>query len=266
ETACLEYDADIRDLKFTDVTDLNQVGAKAALILKNTYLLGGTPSEALKELKNQFPLSGQNSLIGGTGKLEAQVDLSGIVTRADAFKMVLTTFCIPIFNETSLAKEPFRLDGKKIPVYIDAPRKGTVASNIVATVSKLGIAEGTNYEGKHDPNGPNRIQWNAPITKAEAVKIILNAEQLWQGYQKNSDYEQAKSLGFSESDWFFPFYAKVLKSNGESVIRRTPSMLQRVEGQATRGEIIDYIFETLLSAGLYKDEAAVRAAYEALEQ
>ena len=263
ELACLEYDPERRNLEFTDLGNLNLIGARSATILRDSYLLGGIKSDELQEIQAQFLLSGGGSTIGLSEQIEAEANVLGLVSRADALKFAMLSFCIPVFDSDSLEGIDLRANGQPVPVFADEPRDRTVTKNIVATAKILGIVDGTNYEGKVDPNAPNLVEWERPVTKEEFTKMLINTQQLWQGYQINPDFEEAKALNLDNS-WSYPFYARALGGGEESAIEEVESMMQNISLPMRRGQMFDLTLLTLLKEGLYKDSETVKAAFEGL--
>ncbi len=266
KTSCLSYDT-ARKLEFTDIKDTKALGAAEALVLKNTYYSYTSPNQKLEDLKKQYPLSGANSTVSGDNQTEAKVNLPLNINRFELAKLVMLTHCIPVFEDKSLPELTF--NGRPMPIYADAPEKGTVMSHVLTSASFFEILDGTNPGGKIFPGQPNYIEWSRPAQKGEAAKMINRAGETWQGFQSRADYNLPKEFGITTMDWPFVFYARLLKENpGQTPILKVPSMLENIYNPASRAEVIAFLVQSLFSRGLYnaEDAAAAQAALHALQK
>ena len=172
---CLEYNPD-RVIDYLDNTD---IWTKDYVdFLSRVYLTD----------KNQFIISGDGSLYGDfSATNNTTIRPMSLTNRFETAKIALTSFCIPIYtNEERLAAG--ELEGAR-PDFPDLPRINDMRNpyrnghsmnldtdtldfilNVMYTVYDDGI-----LDGRGKPNGKNMAEWDQKATRAEILKVMVNA-------------------------------------------------------------------------------------------
>ena len=181
-----------------EVTDGTDPGESACLSYHATSvsladIAGHWSKPSVDSLRQTYIAPFQKPIVQGY----AQADGTSLflpdrpVTRYELLKMALLSSCIALFEETQFGDIAFT----------DVPRRArpreaedmTMRRRIIYTAARLGIVKG--YEDK-------TFRPDAPVTRAEALTMLLASSQLNLYPQLTEDAESKTFVDVSSADWF----------------------------------------------------------------
>jgi len=162
-----------------------------------------------------------------------------ILNRFEAVKIALTTFCIPIYTtEERLAAglvEGVRPDFPELARASDGDDALDFVKNVMYTAYDNRI-----IDGRKKPDGSSHAEPMANVTRAELLKIYVNAadlETVVKDLQVTDEEleELAKSYSDVEPDaWYAPYIPFVAKYR---IIAERPDKMAFPNREAVRGEV-----------------------------
>ncbi len=233
-----------RKLAFSDITDINGVGALAAITLKNTYL-------SLENETSQYLLSGYASDLQATGK--TVVGLNNPFTRIELAKLIMLSHCLPILDEDTLPK--FRSNGDPMISYLDLPRSGSAPSTTAQNIAySIQYYSGPNEAAMRGTDAGN-FEPNRAIQVQELMKPITMIQEFRTGVESPRDNNAVSAVS---NLWSYEFYAKAAH---QGLIKYVPNALLQPNQPVLRKNAFDMLIHAMLQRDLYSntDEATINA-------
>ena len=231
---CLGYNAQ-RKLILTDLGDLNDVGALAALILSRTFL-------DIDDDIIQYVLSGYGSDFLQSG--EALIGLDEGFRRVEVAKLAMLVHCLPVLNESTIPNT--NINGGSMVEYKDIPRSGNAPSsmeqNIVYSIQFYNrMMRGTDA-GYFEPSRVIQIQ--------EILKPMTRGIELLRGYDmpRNDGLIPEAVLSL----WSGEFYSKIA---AEGTLDNLPGALQNPTAPVIRKNAFEFILDAIVIRGLYSGQS-----------
>jgi len=241
---CLVYNP-LRKLNFTDVTNLNSVGSRAAIALKNTYLF------ITNYDVSQYLLSGYGSGLQTTG--ESIVGMNETMKRAELAKLIMLSHCLPVLDEDTLSN--FRSNGDPMVVYGDLPRSGDAPSTLLQDITYSIQFYASDEESAMRGTNEGNFEPFRAITKEEIMKPITVIQEFRTGELSPED---DTVLSLMSDRWSAAFYAKAAYQNLTQYI---PNATQEPTSVVIRRNAFNLLIQAMLQRNLYNaaDQATVDA-------